>query len=268
MGYRIPKNFGNLVSARGDINSYKNSFIFSFPLVSTAINHNRTTMSFLSFPQKLNILLDTCKRQGETSIIWRPDGYSFQVVQKERFAKNVMPVFFRSNNYNTVSLHDRTMSCPVFSNDGCRCLSPRKPSIHFLFQFKRNLNLWGFRAITKELGWSIYFHEDFQEGRPELCHTMTRNGLYPPSDLAIRTSRRWSTTYQRTQDHRHRRIPPLLPRAQSNLIYPSTLPGYPPRIHISSVFSAGLLHLHLKPTTLSFMNVSPHHLLIILYVKR
>jgi len=62
-----------------------------------------------------------------------------------------------------------------------------KPSKHFLFQFKRNLNLWGFRAISKELGWSIYFHEYFQEGRPEYCHSMTRSGIYPPSDSVMRT---------------------------------------------------------------------------------
>jgi len=63
-------------------------------------------MSTFQFPQKLHILLDQCKEKGEASIAWRTDGYSFQVVQRERFAEIVMPVHFRSNNYKTVSPQD------------------------------------------------------------------------------------------------------------------------------------------------------------------
>jgi len=64
---------------------------------------DHASMSMQPFPQKLHALLDACKRQGETSITWCPGGRSFQITDKERFAESVMPGFFRSNNYKTVS---------------------------------------------------------------------------------------------------------------------------------------------------------------------
>jgi len=138
-------------------------------------------MSTFHFPRKLNLLLDQCKQKGETSITWRTNGCSFQVVQRKRFAEIVMPVHFRSNYYNTVSPKRHVGLYTVF------IIFPSWPShsLSSYFQFQRNLNLWGSRITSKNDGMSIYCHEDFREGEPDRCLKMTRVGA-PLSNLKKR----------------------------------------------------------------------------------
>jgi len=160
------------------------------------IKTREQTLSLLPFPQKLHALLDACKRQGETSIVWCPGGCSFQVTHKEHFAERVMPVFFRSNNYKTVS--PKT----VGSSSGIHYRLSHYPAL----QFQRNLNLWGFRVQAH--GFSIYCHEFFQEGKSGLCHQITRSRL-APSDRRKRTQSQGIE-----QVHTSR---PVLPTAMMNL---------------------------------------------------
>ena len=104
------------------------------------------------FPVRLHKLLEDETRKGNTDIItWMPDGKSFKVYDKERFATLVMPIYFGSNKYRS---------------------------------FQRNLNLWGFITTTssasrylegrppREVG--ECFHPCFVKKRPALCARMRR----------------------------------------------------------------------------------------------
>jgi hypothetical protein len=72
------------------------------------------------FPEKLHQLLEKAESSGNSHIIsWLHDGQSFKVLDKERFVGEIMPLFFRTSNYNS---------------------------------FLRNLNLWGFKRLAKALG--------------------------------------------------------------------------------------------------------------------
>ena len=70
-----------------------------------------------------------------------PNGESFRVLSKDRFAHEVMPVFFSSTSYKT---------------------------------FQRSLNLWGFRIFLKGPQRGECYHPCFQRGKPVLCERMTR----------------------------------------------------------------------------------------------
>mmetsp|Transcript_26762 Transcript_26762/g.50041 ORF Transcript_26762/g.50041 Transcript_26762/m.50041 type:complete len:501 (+) Transcript_26762:85-1587(+) len=101
------------------------------------------------FPLKLHVLLEDTVKRGFSSIIsWKGDR-AFQVHNKELFAEMVMPVYFDSKNYKT---------------------------------FQRNLNLWGFRTVSKGPRKGECSHALFVRGQPDLCRSMVRvrNKTNPP----------------------------------------------------------------------------------------
>jgi len=114
----------------------------------------------LQFPWKLHALLEKCDDKEECSISWLPGGKSFQVHDKAIFATNVMPAYFKSAVYKS---------------------------------FQRNLNLWGWKTVSKEEGRAIYHHEHFVRGKPELCHNMVR-GSVPPKVIVRPTEDSVSNT--------------------------------------------------------------------------
>jgi hypothetical protein len=94
----------------------------------------------VTFPIKLHRMLDYAHNTGKTDIIrWLPHGRAFFVIEKDRFVKETIPLFFK-----------------------------------FLTEyasFQRQLNIYGFLRLTKNgSDQHAYYHEIFLRGRPELCH--------------------------------------------------------------------------------------------------
>jgi hypothetical protein len=96
----------------------------------------------LQFPWKLHLLLsETARNEHHAIVSWLPDGTTFKVHNKGKFATEVMPQYFSSNKYKS---------------------------------FQRNLNLWCFQTETKVPNRGSIFHPCFVRGRPEQCHLMKR----------------------------------------------------------------------------------------------
>lgn len=93
----------------------------------------------LSPPQ----LMDVLDRSDLVDIIsWMPHGRAFIVKKPKLFAVDVLPRFFKQTKY---------------------------------LSFTRQLNLWGFKRITKGLDGGAYYHELFLRGRPYLAMRMKRH---------------------------------------------------------------------------------------------
>jgi hypothetical protein len=103
--------------------------------------HDKST-SGLIFPLKMHQLLREAENRGESHIIsWLPDGRSFKVHDKKTFTNQIMPNFFGSSKLKT---------------------------------FQRNLNLWGFKTVSKGPQKGTCSHPSFLQGLPDLCSTMKR----------------------------------------------------------------------------------------------
>lgn len=93
----------------------------------------------LQFPWKLHSILN----DPEFSAIatWMPNGKSFRILCKDRFANEIMPIFFNSRSYKS---------------------------------FQRSLNLWGFRIFLKGPQRGECYHPFFHRGNSGLCGNMKR----------------------------------------------------------------------------------------------
>lgn len=91
------------------------------------------------FPEKLMEVLD--RGDMEHIVRWMPHGRSFLVLHPQSFVKEVLPRFFKQSKF---------------------------------MSFTRQLNLWGFKRITKGTESGSYYHELFLRGRPRLCMKMRR----------------------------------------------------------------------------------------------
>lgn len=95
-----------------------------------------------TFPTKLHKLLSYAEKTGLEHIIsWLPGSNNFKVHNKELFVAEVMPNFFSSSDYKT---------------------------------FQRNLNLWGFRTVSKGVRKGQCSHEQFVRNDIERCRRMVR----------------------------------------------------------------------------------------------
>lgn len=74
-------------------------------------------------------------------IAWLPHGLSFKILDYKRFAEETIPKYFRHTK---------------------------------LTSFQRQLNLYGFRRISKGQDNGAYFHANFQRGRPDLVAEIRR----------------------------------------------------------------------------------------------
>ena len=88
-------------------------------------------------------LMEVLDRSDLVDVIsWMPHGRAFVVKKPKLFAVDVLPRFFKQTKY---------------------------------LSFTRQLNLWGFKRITKGLDGGAYYHELFLRGRPYLAMRMKRH---------------------------------------------------------------------------------------------
>lgn len=105
------------------------------------------------FPEKLYQMLE--EEKGGNVLCWCPHGRAFIVLEAKRFMAEVMPKYFRQTK---------------------------------LTSFQRQLNLYGFRRITRGPDAGAYYHELLLRGRPQLCARMIRHkvkgtGHKQPNDV-------------------------------------------------------------------------------------
>ena len=94
------------------------------------------------FPGKL---MEVLSRTDLAEIIeWMPHGRAFLVKQPKTFASQVLPRYFKQSKY---------------------------------LSFTRQLNLWGFKRITRGKDMGCYYHEIFLRGRPHLAMRMKRQKI-------------------------------------------------------------------------------------------
>lgn len=97
------------------------------------------------FPIKLHRMLDGVEAEGLSHIVsWQPHGRAFLVHRPAEFLETVMPRYFRQSKITS---------------------------------FQRQLNLYGFRRITKGEDMGAYYHELFLRGRLFLAGRMMRTKI-------------------------------------------------------------------------------------------
>jgi hypothetical protein len=115
--------------------------------LDTNINKSNRGGVTMLFPEKLYQLLSLPQEVVDPAIIsWAPHGRCFSVHQPREFTRSLLPNYF---NHNAIT------------------------------SFQRQLNLYGFKRITKSgsKDQGHYYHELFLRGRPELCRRMRRQKI-------------------------------------------------------------------------------------------
>lgn len=115
--------------------------------LETNMNRSNRGGVTMLFPEKLYQLLSLPPEVVDPAIIsWAPHGRCFSVHQPREFTRSLLPNYF---NHNAIT------------------------------SFQRQLNLYGFKRITKSgsKDQGHYYHELFLRGRPELCRRMRRQKI-------------------------------------------------------------------------------------------
>lgn len=108
------------------------------PTATTGEEEQKSFLANASFPKKLFDLINTT----DSDIVrWEEHGKAFRIVDAEIFAEQVLPKYFRHSK---------------------------------LTSFQRQLNLYGFRRITKGEDQGSYYHAKFQRGKPSSVSEIRR----------------------------------------------------------------------------------------------
>jgi HSF-type DNA-binding len=96
----------------------------------------------IAFPLRLHELLDRIEADGFDCVVsWQPHGRCFVVHDTKKFVEKVMPTYFKQSK---------------------------------IASFQRQLNLYGFRRLTKGDDKGGYYHELFLKGKVDLAHKIQR----------------------------------------------------------------------------------------------
>jgi hypothetical protein len=121
-------------------------------------------------------------KANESIITWLPHGKAFVIYQKEKFASDILPRYFKETKYTS---------------------------------FTRKLNRWGFERIKKGPEIGAYYHKFFQKENLQLCTKMTcvssktrifnsENASPPPSLLGgVKTPEAASESHTVMNDSQH-----------------------------------------------------------------
>jgi len=90
----------------------------------------------------------------EHIICWMPHGRAFIVNSPQSFVKEVLPLFFKQSKF---------------------------------MSFTRQLNLWGFKRLTRGMDNGAYYHPLFLRGRPLLCMKMKRQKVKVNGSVKMNT---------------------------------------------------------------------------------
>lgn len=167
-----------------------------------------------SFPAKIYQILEN---ESPDIIQWNENGVSFRIVDHGRFEREIVPKYFRRKYSNFHFSLSFLLMCVLCSTD------------NQISSVQRQLNLYGFKCISRGEFKRSFFHPKFRRGDWETVRKLTRfvpvkkNSQAPNDDMPGESA---ATPDDRKRDERTAPLPPMY----NPYFYPipgANMPGQP-----------------------------------------